>query len=94
MALKLEINVAIGVVYIAAKNVPPITIKIDGISTNGDKPPPTIMAPAIIAAVPISPIREAISMAASPVMMIQIINARKVPIDAKRAPKYYIKEAT
>jgi hypothetical protein len=67
MALKLEINVAIGVVYMHAKNVPPITIKIDGISTNGPRPPPTIMAPAIIAAVPISPIREAISIAASPV---------------------------
>jgi hypothetical protein len=72
MALKLEINVDIGVVYIAAKNVPPITIRIDGTSTNGPKPPPTIIAPAIIATVPIRPMREAISMAASPVITIQI----------------------
>ena len=47
--------------YITAKNVPPITINIDGVSINAPIPPEDTMAPAIIPRVPINPINDAIS---------------------------------
>jgi hypothetical protein len=47
--------------YITAKNVPPITINIDGVSIKAPMPPEETMAPAIIPRVPISPIKDAIS---------------------------------
>ena len=47
--------------YITAKNVPPITISIEGVSINIPNPPEEIIAPAIIPKVPIKPIKEAIS---------------------------------
>jgi hypothetical protein len=56
-----ERNVGKVDLYITAKKVPPITINIDGVSTNIPKPPEEIIAPAIIPRVPIKPIREAIS---------------------------------
>ena len=44
-----------------AKKVPPKTIKIEGTSMNGDKPPPEIIAPRIIPMAPRNPIKDAIS---------------------------------
>ena len=42
--------------YITAKNVPPITINIEGVSINGPIPPEETIAPAIIPSVPTKPI--------------------------------------
>ena len=52
--------------YMTAKNVPPITIKIEAVSTNGPRDPPANMAPMIIPQAPISPTREAMSIVQIP----------------------------
>ena len=62
IAPKLLKKVGSGVVYITAKNVPPTTISTDGTSTNGPRPPPLIMAPAIMPHAPIKPMIDARSM--------------------------------
>ena len=80
IALKLPRKVGRGVVYITENNVPPKTIRIEGMSINGPTPPPEIIAPIIMPTAPKKPINEAISMELSCTKKTQLINANSIPI--------------